>query len=64
VCYYTFLGGAHHSHGHNDSWRVLPTWQQALDAPGATQMGVLRAGVGPRYLLLLQRDDCILILVF
>lgn len=40
--YYSFLAGAHHTYGHNDSWRVLPTWKQALDAPGATQLGVLK----------------------
>jgi hypothetical protein len=36
------IAGAHHTYGHNDSWRVLPTWKQALDAPGAVQMGILR----------------------
>lgn len=40
--YYSFLAGAHHTYGHNDSWRVLPTWKQALDAPGAAQLGLLR----------------------
>lgn len=40
--YYSYLLGAHHTYGHNDSWRVLPTWKQALDAPGAVQMGILR----------------------
>ncbi len=40
--YYSYLAGAHHTYGHNDSWRVLPTWRQALDAPGAVQMGILR----------------------
>ena len=40
--YYSYLAGAHHAYGHNDSWRVLPTWKQALDAPGATQLGILR----------------------
>ena len=40
--YYSYLAGAHHTYGHNDSWRVLPTWKQALDAPGAVQMGILR----------------------
>ncbi len=40
--YYSFLAGAHHTYGHNDSWRVLPTWKQALDAPGATQLGILK----------------------
>ena len=40
--YYSYLAGAHHTYGHNDSWRVLPTWTHALDAPGAYQMGVLK----------------------
>jgi hypothetical protein len=40
--YYSFLAGAHHTYGHNDSWRVLPSWKQALDAPGAFQMGILK----------------------
>jgi hypothetical protein len=40
--YYSYLAGAHHTYGHNDSWRVLPTWKQALDAPGAVQMGLLK----------------------
>lgn len=40
--YYSYLAGAHHTYGHNDSWRVLPTWKQALDAPGAVQLGILR----------------------
>lgn len=40
--YYSFFTGGHHTYGHNDSWRVLPTWRKALDAPGAVQMGVLK----------------------
>jgi Putative collagen-binding domain of a collagenase/Protein of unknown function (DUF4038) len=40
--YYSYLASAHHTYGHNDSWRVLPTWKEALDAPGAVQMGILR----------------------
>jgi hypothetical protein len=40
--YYSYLSGAHFTYGHNDSWRVLPTWRKALDAPGAVQMGILR----------------------
>ncbi len=40
--YYSYLAGAHHTYGHNDSWRVLPTWQQALAAPGAVQLGHLK----------------------
>ncbi len=31
--YYSYLAGGHHAYGHNDSWRILPTWEQALDAP-------------------------------
>jgi hypothetical protein len=40
--YYSYLCGAHFTYGHNDSWRMLPTWRQSLDAPGAVQMGVLK----------------------
>jgi len=40
--YYSYLAGAHHTYGHNDSWRVLPTWRKALDAPGAVQLGILK----------------------
>ena len=40
--YYSYLAGAHHTYGHNDSWRVLPTWKAALDAPGARQLTLLR----------------------
>lgn len=40
--YYSYLAGGHHTYGHNDSWRVLPSWRQALDAPGATQLGILK----------------------
>jgi hypothetical protein len=40
--YWSCLAGGYHSYGHNDIWRVLPTWKSALDAPGAFQMGVLR----------------------
>jgi len=40
--YYSYLTGSHHSYGHNDSWRVLPTWKKSLDAPGAFQMSILR----------------------
>jgi hypothetical protein len=42
--YYSYLAGGHHAYGHNDSWRIplLPTWQQALDAPAVAQMGVLK----------------------
>lgn len=40
--YYSYLAGAYHSYGHNDSWRMLPTWKEALEAPGAKQMGILK----------------------
>ena len=40
--YYSYLSGGHHSYGHNDSWRVLASWREALEAPGAAQMSVLR----------------------
>jgi hypothetical protein len=40
--YYSYLAGGHHTYGHNDSWRVLPTWKEALDAPGAVQLGILK----------------------
>ena len=40
--YYSYLCGGHHTYGHNDSWRVLPTWKKALDAPGAVQLGILK----------------------
>jgi len=40
--YYSYLAGGYHSYGHNDSWRVLPTWKEALDALGAFHMSLLR----------------------
>jgi len=40
--YYSYLAGAHQTYGHNDRWRVLPTWKKALDAPGAVQLRLLK----------------------
>jgi len=40
--YWTYLAGGHHSYGHNDNWRLPPTWRHSLEAPGAAQLGVLR----------------------
>ena len=40
--WYSYLAGASHGYGHNDMWRILPTWKKNLAAPGALQMGVLR----------------------
>jgi len=39
--YWSYLSGGHHSYGHNDCWRLMPTWVSALDAPGAMQLGIL-----------------------
>jgi hypothetical protein len=41
---YTYLARGHHSHRHKDSYsgRALPTLKDALDAPGAIQMGILK----------------------
>jgi hypothetical protein len=40
--YHSYLAGGHHTYGHNDNWRVPPAWREALDAPGAFHMGILR----------------------
>ena len=40
--YWSYLAGGFHTYGHNDIWRKNPTWRQALDSPGARQMGVLK----------------------
>jgi len=40
--WYSYLAGGHHSYGHDAAWRLPPDWADALDAPGAAQMGVLR----------------------
>jgi len=40
--YYSYLSGGFHTYGHNDSWRILPTWRASLDAPGAFQVGKAR----------------------
>lgn len=40
--YYTCLAGGFHGYGHNDSWRVKPSWRAALDHPGAQQMTILK----------------------
>ena len=46
--YYSYLSGASFTYGHNDSWRVLPTWKKSLDAPGAVQMGILKKAITGR----------------
>ena len=40
--YYSYLAGAHHGYGHSHAWRMPPMWKEALDAPGARQMGIVR----------------------
>jgi len=40
---YAHLSGSHFTYGHNDSWRVLPTWKEALQAQG----GSLRRAITP-----------------
>ena len=40
--YYSYLAGAHHTYGYNDSWKIPATWRRDLNSPGAVQMGVLR----------------------
>ena len=40
--YYSYLAGGHHAYGHEDFWRIRPSWPEALDAAGARQMGVLK----------------------
>jgi len=40
--YYSYLSGGFHTYGHNDSWRILPTWRASLDAPGGGQVGRIR----------------------
>jgi hypothetical protein len=40
--YYSYLAGAAHSYGHNAAWRIGPNWREALDAPGARQLSLLK----------------------
>jgi hypothetical protein len=40
--YLTYFMGGHYSYGHNDNWRVNPTWKSSLDSPGAKQLKILR----------------------
>jgi hypothetical protein len=47
--YWTVLAGGHHSYGHNDLWRLRPGWRQALDAPGAAQLTILREVLTQRH---------------
>ena len=37
--YYSYFAGAHHAYGHNDSWRVLPTWRAGAGRSRRDPMG-------------------------
>ena len=39
--YWAYFSGAFHTYGHNDLWRKLPSWEDALTSRGAQQMKVL-----------------------
>jgi hypothetical protein len=36
-------GSAGYTYGHNDIWRKNPGWREALESPGARQMGILKS---------------------
>jgi hypothetical protein len=40
--YWTYLAGGHHSYGHNDAYRLPAGWREALEAPGARHLSILR----------------------
>jgi len=40
--YWAYLSGAFHTYGHNDLWRKLPSWEDAMYSRGARQMKVLK----------------------
>lgn len=40
--YWSYLAGGHHSYGHNDNWRMNPTWQASLNAQGARHLAILQ----------------------
>jgi hypothetical protein len=40
--YWSYLSGAMHTYGHTDFWKHPSQWRGALNAPGASQMRVLR----------------------
>ena len=42
VAYYSYLAGAHHTYGHNESRHVWPSWRRVLDSPGAQQLSLLK----------------------
>ncbi len=46
--YWALLGGAGHTYGHNAVWRKLPSWREAVDAPGANQLSVARRVLSAR----------------
>ena len=40
--YYSYLAGGHHTYGHRFFWTLPPNWREALDPPGARQMGLVK----------------------
>lgn len=40
--YYSYLAGGHHTYGHRFFWILPPNWREALDPPGARQMGLVK----------------------
>jgi hypothetical protein len=45
--YWSYLGGGFHTYGHNDIWRKNANWRDALDSPGAQQLGILARILAP-----------------
>ena len=40
--YWSYMSGGFHTYGHNDLWRKLPSWPDAMNSKGAWQMKILR----------------------
>ena len=36
------MAGGYHTYGHGKVWNMETGWEEALDAPGAAQMGIMR----------------------
>ncbi|HUT59243.1 MAG TPA: DUF4038 domain-containing protein [Phycisphaerae bacterium] len=46
--YYSYLTGGYHTYGHRGFWQIPLSWRQALDPPGARQMGILKKAIMAR----------------
>jgi len=40
--WWTMMAGGYHTYGHGKVWNMEKGWEEALDAPGAAQMGIMR----------------------